>query len=340
MGTSKPFSFDALGPYYYLLSQEREQAAVEKIGLNFKNPKKVSIDPGQIRSLLITALLYGKIFRLKKKRYMKVVNFYRKILEAYSPEDPFSYHGTNKMYNKEEVSRITKRLKWQQNNPEALREVNKLLASLASITYAIYNDFFPCLGREFHGPYDVSKAFGKGTCMISRDYFNIKPTHLWKHCKNYKYKSVNVLGIYRNLKIKFDFWGNYISLDDMNRKLLYYAVIVDGKQASTPKRIKEISEYLAKKTVEQVRRVDRMSFEQTKLQFQKMAESFFKEMYDAAGIDWRPTREMKEKIKGKKLLKHFTQWAEGRIITPKEIKRGKRILDPRINIHYDKKVPE
>lgn len=336
--TAQPFSVDALDPYYYDLVIDQLISALRSEGVQKADIKTLFAGPANIRNQLVVLLFYTKFYKFNKQDRMTIAEFYHEALKSYSPNDPFTYKSTNYLYGAAEVNKISRSIKWERASPEYARELGKLLVSLASLAYSLYTDATPSLCGEYHGPYDVSTKFGKGHTLLVRDYVKLKPTELWQHTKSYRLSSVSIYAIYKNVKIKPDFYGNFVADKNLLDSLAFYKVFINGKPASSIEAVKKARTYLAKLTLEQVNRLKKMSLEQIKLKFMETEMLQYKRILELAKIKTGPTPEMVKRIKGKKLLKGFGVWGQDRVLTGKDIKYFRKIMDPRTEIYYTPKV--
>jgi len=335
--TAQPFSVDALDPYYYDIILQNLLNALEKLPKSI-DPKALFVGPTNTRNTMVMSLFYSKFYGIGRDERMKIANFYNKILRSYSPKDPFCRKGTNRIYTEKTLRGIVKKTRWVAADGEAPRELGKLSASLAALVYSLYTDASPSLSGEFHGPYDVSKRFGRGHILFVRDYFDLKPIDLWEHAKKYRYKQVVVYAVYKNVKMWCDFYGNFTPNKDLKSNLAYYSVTADGKPLSGPKKIKALSEYIGGLTLQQMNRINKMNLEETKRKFMETESLQYKSVFRLAGFDWRPTPSMIKRIKNKRLIKGFGVWGQNRILTEKDLKYFRKIMDPRTELYYKPRV--
>lgn len=335
--TAKPFTVDALDPYYYDIVIGRILSALDSPAVRKADGRSLFAGPANIRNQMVVVLFYSKFYRIRRADRMKIAMFYYRILKSYSPGDPFTWRGTNRILSKAEVSRLAGSAAWKSSTPEVSRELGKLLVSLASLAYGLYTDATPSLCGEFHGPYDVSGRFDRGHTLLVRDYFNLKPTELWPHTRDYRFKSVRIYAIYRGVKIRPDFYGNFVADKNLVDNLSYYSVLVNGRQVNGMDGMKRAREYLARLTVEQMERVDRMDLEQVKRKFAETEMLQYKRIFGLAGIEPGATPDIIDRINGKRLLKGFGVWGQDRVLSGKDIKHFRGIMDPRTELYYSYK---
>ena len=336
--TQQPFKSGAIYPYFYDLVMEKILDSLEKRYPKKSELKKLFAGPSSVKNTMVVFLFHSKYYKLGKSDRMKVANLYRDVLSAYSAKDPFNYYGTNFIYTKSELERTLGHSQWMKADAASPKEMGKLLVSLASLAYSLYNDAMPSLGSEFHGPYDVSSRFGRGHVLIERDYFDLKPVELWPHTRNYKYKSIKVMGVYKDIKLRFDFYGNYTTKDNLMDRLTHWAVLVDNKPVQSPATIKRLREYMGQLTLKQVNVLNSMEFERTKQKFLETDQMQYRNLYRLAGEGWKPTKEMVGSIRGKKLIMGFGPWGQNRKLTLKDIRHFRKIMDPRTELYYSPRV--
>ncbi|MDE1865877.1 MAG: hypothetical protein KGH94_04550 [Candidatus Micrarchaeota archaeon] len=336
--TAKPFTVDALDPYYYDLVIDRILSALDSDAVRGADPRSIFAGPANVRNQMVVILFYSKFYRIPSRDRMRIAEFYRKVLESYSPKDPFTCKGTNKIYSDAEVFGLARARGWSGATPESSRELGKLLVSLASLAYSLYTDATPSLCGEFHGPYDVSERFGRGHTLIVRDYFNLRPHELWRHVKDYRLGSVKIYSIYKDVRIRHDFYGNFVADRNLVDNLAFYKVFMNGRPVGRLGGIKEAREYLAQLTLDQSNRLGRMSLEQMKRKFMETEMLQYKRLFELSGVRPGPTKEMVGRIKNRKLLKGFGVWGQDRILTGKDIKYFREIMDPRTERYYNYKM--
>ena len=329
-GTSKPFSDGSLTPYYYDLVTDRVLSAMDRVGMP-KDPRTLFAGPSSLRTQIVVLFLM-KYFGFSKKDRIKLATYYYNALRSFSKKDPFSYHGTNFVFTKQEISEQIKHLAWSKANQDSSKEVAKLSVSLAALAYALFTDSSPTVGREYSGPYNLRN----GKTLIIRDFFFLKPVEVWPHCKKYKYNSIRIYSTYNNVKTRFDFYGNFTSDKNLVENLSAYSILADGKQLKT--NVKGVSEYLAKLALAQADRWNTLDLEETKIKFMECDMYHHRKLLGAAGMDWKPTKEMLNRVKNKKLLKGFGPWGQPRKMSKSEIKHFGEIMDPRTKINYHPKV--
>ncbi len=332
--TAKPFTVDALDPYYYDIVIGRILSALDSPALEKVDKRSLFAGPANIRNQMVVVLFYSKFYMIKRADRMKIATFYYRILKSYSPEDPFTWRGMNRILSEAEVSRFAGSAAWKSSTPEVSRELGKLLVSLASLAYGLYTDATPSLCGEFHGPYDVSDRFGRGHTLLVRDYFNLKPTELWPHTRGYRFRSVKIYAVYKGVKIRPDFYGNFVADKNLVDNLSFYHILADGRPVNDINGIKVMRQYLAKLTVEQMDKVDRMDLEQVKRKFAETEMLQYKRLFELSGIEQGATHDIIGRIRGKRLLKGFGVWGQDRVLNGKDIKHFREIMDPRTELYY------
>ncbi len=336
--TAEPFTVDALDPYYYDLVLDRVISALGSNAVQTADPKTLFAGPANIRNQLVVLLFYAKFYGINRQDRMRIAEFYHKALKSYSPKDPFTYKHTNYLYDNTEASRIARKIKWQVSTSGDARELGKLSVSLASLAYSLFTDATPSLCGEYHGPYDVSEKFGRGHRLLIRDYLKLKPTELWPHTRGYRLNSVRIYSVYKNVKITPDFYGNFVADKNMLANLVFHKVFINGRPSRSMAKVKKAREYLAKLTLQQVDQLKGMDLEQIKRKFMETELLQYKRIFELAGIKTGPTAEMIKRIKGKRLLKGFGVWGQDRVLTGKDIKYFRKIMDPRTEIYYKPRV--
>lgn len=233
-----------------------------------------------------------------KEKFRKIFDYLVDLLKVRMREDIFCCHF-NLAHTKEEVEEILKKVQWKEGSVDEARALGRLLTSLASLAFALFGDLYPQNSNEVYGPYDTFKKFGKDSILILRHFTNIKPVELWPNTKDYRYSDVKIYLIYQDIDYEVRFIGMHAtSKGDLIRGLRKYVVEVDGKWQNNLRDIDNLTEYFSCLAVEQSKILEGLNLEEIKVKGLEWVGYQFKGMFELAGMDWRPTQDMLEKVKG------------------------------------------
>ncbi len=234
-----------------------------------------------------------------KAQFREISEYLVEILSYLAKKDIFAFQS-NIAHTNEEIETILNKTDWQTGNSQAARELGKIYNSLASLTFALYGDFFPQDSQEIYGPYDASKKFGENTILIIKHFPKIKAMEIWPEMEKLKYSDVKIFQVFKNVKFRCEMVGMHsIYEGDLINNLAAYFVVVDGIPQNSLEKIKELSNYFAEVATEQSTAYEKLSKEDLKKKILEVECYQFFDFFKLAEMDWRPTKEMLEAVKDK-----------------------------------------
>lgn len=240
-----------------------------------------------------------------KEQFKESLDFLLDILRCLIKKDVFAYES-NIAHTQREIATILDIVPWTVGNPIEARELGKLYNSLASLVFALYRDFFPQDSNEIYGPYDVSAKFGNGAMLVIKHFSKIRPVELWPQMGEEKYSEVKIFQVYKNVIFKCELIGMHSIYDgDLINNLVAYAVMVDGKFVNNTSEIKRLRDYFAEIAIEQSAIYRGLSREELKRKFLEWYCYQFVNFFKLANMDWIPTQQMLEAVKGKEVADRF-----------------------------------
>lgn len=242
---------------------------------------------------------------IDRKTLRESIDFFVEILYFAAKKDAFGYNSGIR-HSQAEIESLLQNLNLKKANPVIAREIGKFYNSLVSLVFALYDDFLPQDSHEVYGPYDVSKIYGKGYFLLIKDFPKIKPVELWPKASELKHQKVTIYQIYSGIKFRCELIGMHSVYegDPVNNLKFYYAV-VDGKAVNEKEKIKELTNYFSDESIKQAQVLAGLSQEQLKLKGLEWLMYQLKDFFKLANMDWRPTKEMWQKIKDKNIPKKF-----------------------------------
>lgn len=240
-----------------------------------------------------------------KAQFKEVAEYLVEILSYLAKKDIFAYKS-NIAHTDEEIETILNKTDWQTGNSQTARELGKLYNSVASLVFSLYGDFFPQDSHEVYGPYDASKKFGEDTILIIKHFPKIKPIEVWPESKKLKYSDVKIFQVFKDVKFRCEMVGMHsIYQGDIINNLVAYFVVVDGIPQNSIEKIKKLSDYFAEIATEQSIAYEDLSKEERKIKILEWQCYQFVDFFKLADMDWRPTKEMLEAIKDKKVADRY-----------------------------------
>lgn len=323
-----PFPIDQLSPYYFPKFVKRILKLIKNNPkINKKNlAGKLKMTTG-IRIELLNLLEAAKLANLKKKDRILITKFFIDLLDMICPKNPFGFSLTNPVHTDSEIKKLIKELKFRRADQKTSSLIGEICASLNILSWGLYTDLFPSMFFEYQGPYDVSYKFGRNNILVIRDFVNMKPFELWLRVKDWKFKSITLYAIYKDLDFKIDFFGHHFPDKSTVEALNYFAVLADGKPIEN---IKELASYLEKIARDQTKKLRELNFKAIKEKFVTIHHYQLKPLFDMVGEDWRPQKDIIKAIKNKRLLVE-EEWPPKDMTEKEAFKIYKEYIDPRID---------
>jgi len=306
-----PFNLERLTPYYYDLLIRKVFQAIKKAAALGYTPEEVSNalpGPANIRTELNVLLDYLHLIKLDKGDKSFLIRYFYKMLRLFNSKDPFCRRGKNLWLSPQEVKKLLKTAPWQKVASDIpLPDLRKLNVGVGSLLYALFTDVFPSAASEFHGPYDASEMFGKGSAMLIDDFFDLKPIALWPQVKTFKHQSLKVLSIYKGGKFFIDYYGNLTQKSD-SRSRTHFALFLDNSPWGDLEKIGKLAFYFGNRAVREYEKFKKLEPEEVKKKFIEIHSYQYKGLFDLVKMDWRPSEEMYKRVKDRKLLKEKVEF--------------------------------
>lgn len=213
------------------------------------------------------------------------------ILSAGMREDKWVM-DKNIVHTPEEIAALLRDTPWITNNTQAVRDAGKLYVSTAAMSFALYRDFFPQVAHEVFGPYDASSSYGEGAELLIKYFPKIRPVELWPEVADFPHESVTVYQIIRGVKFRCEFIGMHSLYDGpIVPNTLASAVKADDRFVRAEE-IKPLASLIAERATAYSSLYEKLDVLETKRKFVEWEMYQFIKLFDAAGMDWRPTDAM------------------------------------------------
>ena len=171
--------------------------------------------------------------------------------------------------------------------------------------------------REFHGPYSFP---GSNEEIVLRDFYCLKPLQLWSECAPVEYNTLRVVTAYEDLGITIDIYNNIFIREggSYTGALKSYTIEADGKPLNMDE-VNRLCVTLSQIMLDITTKVEQMDWKE---RAKKYAEIFWfskKELRDALNEDWKPSREVMNRIETGELSTRLTN------LDPRDLQRMLRI---------------
>lgn len=229
----------------------------------------------------------------------KIINFFLQYIRHISVDEKWYNHDRIQKYinieHKKELAIFKK---------EDAPIVGKIICGCAALVHGLYNDYCTDFGYDVFGPYDVSKKFGKGSELFIKYFPDLKAELIWPERKGKKIDDIVIYQVLKNIKSKSYYMGSHIDYkNNIIENTICARVDVNGRSVKNKKKLHEISEMLLDDAAFHYNMCKEFDFEKQKEIYLLQFCYQFKKLFELAGISWRPSKEMKSAIRGKKLIK-------------------------------------
>ena len=309
-----PYRDSRLTPYYYTEFAKRLHHACIALRGSGISPEQASMHLTHVthfRDELDNLLAYWSHGDLKMSRLelSTVCNYIVELLSTTCRDDIFSKNGRLLLIQPENLAHIERSTEWTIPTTLLAKEVGKLVVSLNTLAYGLYTDVWAnAVGDMYHGPYTLSD----GRRLVIRDYVDLAPVELWSHCADWGIKKVRILTCYRpGVDLEIDFYGSLNSKSSLIDGLSGFAVLLGNYQLERTS-INELIVSIANKAIEQNRTIRSLDYEELKRIFLEAHCYTERDLFQLAGIDWRPTQSMYDMVTDKELLPGAEDWGDDR----------------------------
>lgn len=300
---SKPMPFPALafnklaGDLYV----QRVLKTIKKskeLGFSSKDMAETMMTSHTARYELAFLILDAKNAGLDKEDRLLIFDFFSNLLDHLTKEDKYAKRSLIE-HSPGEIKEIIKNTKWI-TRKEQYKEVSRISLAGSELMWALWSDTYPHTGYNFFGPYDVSKYFDNGILLI-KDFFNFKPIEIWPETENFQIESLKIFIVLKDCKCELDLLGHLTCDKNIAQAVTHFAVFRDKKPIDSTDELRNLREYLEKTAVEQFQKFDKSSFEEKKKKHLLQRNYQLKNFFAKVGMDWKPTQEEYQRIKGKKI---------------------------------------
>src|SRR3989338_472012 len=311
MGTFVPFGWFEFHPLYAKESIDYIRKLIDKaesLNITPEELGKCVESVVALRVFHLYTLIDLKVAKIEKKERIKISNFFFEMIMARMVDDKYALKS-NIIRNNNEIAELIKRI----NPAKATLKIAGLLGRIYNALYnlgaAIDFDIYLDYGLEVEGPYDVSNVYGPGRFLVIRKLMDLQANDLWPERKGIKPENVKIYTIYNNnVKFKTDFISAHTVFDgNAVKSMEHFMVDVDGQLISSETELKELLAIAEVQAIEQWNKVIKMDKESHKSIGLISKLLPVKKMMLHLGLEWKPTKEMIETVKGKSYVNN-TFW--------------------------------
>ncbi len=302
----QPFDAFNFYPIYFDLWLDKIHSTILKINKKNLNKAKIlkSLPPyGSLKFIVYTIINMGAILDYDQEKIRVILDFFIDNMSSISKEEDLFSEDNIIIRDKGDTKKEIKNLKIIKSDDEK-RIISKLIGVLALYNHSLYNDYSTEYGYAIDGPYDL----GYGKTLLVRRFQDLKPVDLWPSLKSFNFDNIKIATIYSEVNISMRFVSSHIiSTENYQEKLKKYSVFVGNRSIKNLDIVMDIVENIAQKTSEIYLKQKNFNFEETKLMFLKQQGYELKNLFDLAGIDWKPGKDIRNRIKGKKLKRDVAE---------------------------------
>jgi len=238
---------------------------------------------------------------ISNEKIRTIADFFVKVLKQKVKNEDLFTKEKNIVHTDKQIETILNNTPWIKADKNFAQLLGKLNVALTSLSAGLYNDASADTSLDFQGTYNTNKKFEKDSKLLIRDFTHLKPKELLLDAKKFPHDRIMVYSIYN----KIDFPMVYVSCHtqptgNVLENLLYCAVEVDGKFLNQKQTEKLAEKYLLIASNIFVKAKKR-TFEKQKEFFLKQESYQLKELFAIAGMNWKPTKEFLEAVRGKQL---------------------------------------
>lgn len=323
-GGWQPFDPFTFWPVYGRQWLDRLWQAKETAQQQGKTPTDLSkgfLGLVTLRIELHTVPLMAKSCNYDKEKTMKLMNWFNDILCAKASEDPYGFNST-KIHEYDDVKQMLTLLPFHTAAEGEAREIAKLAHACKELSWSLYTDFHYTQWFEIFGPYDA----GNGKQLLLQAFTNFEPKEIWPDYAGFEPNNVYIYTVYEGAEIKLDQWSHATSTGQLPAKMRKVFILAHTKIIETPEQLKELRERMEAAAVSQGQRVKQMDFEGQKQWLVNAHCYTYRDLFNLLGLDWKPSVEMLEVVKGKPLL--TVEYPEFKTLEEKK-EFWKKLFDPR-----------
>lgn len=292
-----PISVAGVAPYF---SDEEARYMYEKAqmlsqqGVPAKRLGELLPGPTAVKTTLLDAIIGLKVPDepiITADERIWYVNYIFDVLEKMQAGDIFCRDGTNQILTPGEAANLYEQTSWQWlgERQDFGRLAQKVSTSALSLIWSLYFYAWPNVGFEIHGPYRIAGPDGTEFLLLVRDFFDIKPTLLWKSMEQFPYESVRTLTLYRQeTDLSVDIYNHLLHKSNLLDSTVAVCVEANGQPLQTAEGIDALRKELTKAILSQNQLVSAMNTEEVTVKFIESRYYVYRKVRAYFGDDWYP----------------------------------------------------
>lgn len=307
---SFPFEIRDLPLAYRKLWLEKVMAAIAEI----RDIKELAGRLNSANEIRVPFVELLKTARQEKHPQIELLcKFFYKLAKAKAKNCPFSSDGKNIKYDGDEIKKILAETPFVKAVEP--KKFGQLSAYLHMLVWNLHTDSFA--GIYYHGPYKTEKGI-----LIAREFFDLDCREIWPESA-IPFKTITLLAIYNPIDIKMKFYTEMANDKNFNDELIEYAVIADNKPLNEIGTLLNAVKELAH---EQKSRLHALEDIKMKNKFIEIQGFRFRHLFNAAGMDWKPSSEMLYSLA---ITEPVRKWDLSEMPKEDAFARFESFLDPR-----------
>lgn len=286
--------------------------------------------PAALPSQLYFLLLDLKASNAGRGERERLANFYFDMIRTKLKDDVYHFRS-HILRTKSEVRGLLREIKLHDANPDIARLLAQTYNAMYNLGAGLYLDFYMDYAVENEGAYDVSDIFGPDHILLIKRARGFRPVEVWPMSKDFVADEIVLYTVYTGVKYRCDGISIHSVYEgDTINGLVKFAVEVDGKFVYSTDELKKLREGLERASVEQWKCLKNLDFETQKRKGLEIRLYGMKGVFDRLDMDWRPTKEMLNAIKGRGFAVDLWKQPDD-VAKRREYWRG--ILDPRLDVY-------
>jgi hypothetical protein len=268
-----------------------------------------------------------KVARTPKQQRLEIAEFFHSLYSAGIQEDILSLKGTNKQLSPENVKQVMEK-EFQEGDAAIARELGKLYNAAYQLAAGLNTDNYMDRSIENHGPYDL----GDGFILVVKRMHYLQQKEIWPN-RTATVNNMTWYAVYENTQFTVDFCTCHSQYEgNPVQGLRKWRLEVDGKNVTNPDEIKSIMHNLAENAGMQWKDLLQLSEPAILRKMLLIRCHIFKPACDVLGIDWRPSPELEQVLKGKTAEHGISVWKPPKNETENN-RYWRNIWDPRIDFY-------
>lgn len=238
----------------------------------------------------------------------KIVDFFVTAIKARAVAD--DWVNDNRIIDYKDADKIIKEKNLIKADRSLAVEVAKLTAGCGCLVHGLYNDFCTDFGYDVFGPYVLSNRFGKHATLFVRHFLDLKACDIWpKRHDGFPYETIKIHSAYNNVIAKSHYMGCHMVYEQsLIDNLAYFQVEIDGKFVNSLDELRNVKDVVLADASSQYVKYKNLGFEEHKRIWLWQLCYQFKDFFGKMGVDWRPSDEMINRVKNKKLISYISSF--------------------------------